>query len=178
MLTKFKENSSTRQRPIQIEFIQIVPTRTKNKVCQMNKKLAYVSTILLATILVSSCSKYPKVEEMTSPEFEKVLSLFKDEMPTEELSNSMKARIDELDKKCKANDDESCMSLSYIYGSRHKPRRDLPKAVNIWFDQCQKDNYDACQHLAYAESYIQKKDLEKLQNPQEKADSILQKKMR
>lgn len=175
MLTKFKENSSTRQRPIQIEFIQIVPTRTKNKVCQMNKKLAYVSTILLATILVSSCSKYPKVEEQKSPEFEKVLSLFKDEMPTEELSNSMKARIDELDKKCKANDDESCMSLSYIYSSRHKPQRDLQKAVNIWFDQCQKDNYEACQQLAYAESYIQKKDLEKLQNPQEKADSILQK---
>lgn len=64
----------------------------------MNKKLAYASTILLASILVFSCSKYPKVEEQKSPEFEKVLSLFKDEMPTEELSNSMKARIDELDK--------------------------------------------------------------------------------
>lgn len=62
------------------------------------QKIAYVSTILLASILVSSCSKYPKVEEKTSPEFEKVLSLFKDEMPTEELSSSMKARIDELDK--------------------------------------------------------------------------------
>lgn len=142
----------------------------------MNKKLAYASTILLASVLVSSCSKYPKVEEKTSPEFEKVLSLFKDEMPTEELSSSMKVRIDELDKKCKANDDESCMSLSYIYSSRHKPQRELQKAVNIWFDQCQKDNYEACQQLAYAESYIQKKNLEKLQNPQEKADSILQKK--
>ncbi len=43
----------------------------------------------------------PKVEEKNSPEFEQVLSLFKDEMPTEELSSSIKARIDELDKKCR-----------------------------------------------------------------------------
>lgn len=65
----------------------------------MNKKLAYVSTILLASILVSSCSKYPQVEEKQSPEFEKVLEAFKDDMPTEKLSSSMKKIIDGLEKK-------------------------------------------------------------------------------
>lgn len=142
----------------------------------MNKKLAYVSTILLASILVSSCSKYPKVEEKISPEFEKVLSLFKDEMPTEELSSSMKARIDELDKKCKANDDESCMSLADIYCSDHFVQRDIQKAVNLWFDQCQKDNNNACRRLYVNKELFQGKNLELVNSAYDKSISILKEK--
>lgn len=142
----------------------------------MNKKIAYVSTILLASILVSSCSKYPKVEEKTSPEFEKVLSLFKDEMPTEELSSSMKARIDELDKKCKANDDESCMKLADIYSSNHLAQRDIQKAVNIWVDQCQKDNHKACRRLYVNKALFQGKNLELVNSVYDKSASSLKEK--
>lgn len=142
----------------------------------MNKKLAYVSTILLASILVSSCGKYPKVEEKPSPEFEKVLAAFKDDMPTENLSSSMKKIIDGLEKKCDANDDASCSILSYVYSNDHKAQRDMQKAVNIWFDLCKKGHLDKCRTLQSNKDLFEEKDQELVNKAYKQAIASLKEK--